>query len=218
MGEQNKVELYARDARFERAKLGHLDSRIVDLDSYEILDPGELLDLRAYGRILRKRFATMLIVFFLVFAVILIATLKEKPVYRAQVLLEIQKENPDIPSIKDLYELESVSDSYLKTQYSILASESVAHQVIDQLHLDTLSEFNSLKWWQFRRNVNTPPKHTFAVDQGGTTRDREIYQRDRKSTRLNSSHVAISYAVFCLKKQTPTARPLARRPRRTRTH
>src|SRR5437870_9699448 len=28
---------------------------------------------------------------------------------------------------------------------------------------------------------------------------------DRKSTRLNSSHVAISYAVFCLKKQTPPA-------------
>src|SRR5690625_6911230 len=31
--------------------------------------------------------------------------------------------------------------------------------------------------------------------------------RDRKSTRLNSSHVAISYAVFCLKKQTPHAAP-----------
>src|SRR5690625_6694024 len=26
-------------------------------------------------------------------------------------------------------------------------------------------------------------------------------QEDRKSTRLNSSHVAISYAVFCLKKK-----------------
>src|SRR5207253_5367332 len=26
-------------------------------------------------------------------------------------------------------------------------------------------------------------------------------ERDRKSTRLNSSHVAISYAVFCLKKK-----------------
>src|SRR5436853_5011844 len=26
--------------------------------------------------------------------------------------------------------------------------------------------------------------------------------RDRKSTRLNSSHLGISYAVFCLKKQT----------------
>src|SRR5690625_5899181 len=29
----------------------------------------------------------------------------------------------------------------------------------------------------------------------------EITPRDRKSTRLNSSHVAISYAVFCLKKK-----------------
>src|SRR5437870_9568640 len=28
--------------------------------------------------------------------------------------------------------------------------------------------------------------------------------RDRKSTRLNSSHVAISYAVFCLKKKNPS--------------
>src|SRR5699024_12195223 len=27
---------------------------------------------------------------------------------------------------------------------------------------------------------------------------------DRKSTRLNSSHVSISYAVFCLKKKKPT--------------
>src|SRR5256885_12048873 len=29
-------------------------------------------------------------------------------------------------------------------------------------------------------------------------------RRDRKSTRLNSSHLVISYAVFCLKKKTTT--------------
>src|SRR5699024_11942018 len=29
-----------------------------------------------------------------------------------------------------------------------------------------------------------------------------VLQQDRKSTRLNSSHVSISYAVFCLKKKT----------------
>src|SRR5439155_25383112 len=29
-------------------------------------------------------------------------------------------------------------------------------------------------------------------------------RKDRKSTRLNSSHVAISYAVFCLKKKKPS--------------
>src|SRR5256885_11766065 len=32
-----------------------------------------------------------------------------------------------------------------------------------------------------------------------------IHSRDRKSTRLNSSHLVISYAVFCLKKKKKTA-------------
>src|SRR5438445_3809501 len=31
---------------------------------------------------------------------------------------------------------------------------------------------------------------------------RSLGRRDRKSTRLNSSHANISYAVFCLKKKT----------------
>src|SRR5256885_11611664 len=30
---------------------------------------------------------------------------------------------------------------------------------------------------------------------------RHLRQKDRKSTRLNSSHLVISYAVFCLKKK-----------------
>src|SRR5215813_14422376 len=34
---------------------------------------------------------------------------------------------------------------------------------------------------------------------------RVIRRPDRKSTRLNSSHVRISYAVFCLKKKQPTS-------------
>src|SRR5437879_7347839 len=38
-----------------------------------------------------------------------------------------------------------------------------------------------------------------AVKQGGDVRN--PVDRDRKSTRLNSSHRCISYAVFCLKKK-----------------
>src|SRR5207244_10952394 len=34
---------------------------------------------------------------------------------------------------------------------------------------------------------------------------RDSKGRDRKSTRLNSSHQIISYAVFCLKKKTSTS-------------
>src|SRR5258708_11037705 len=36
-------------------------------------------------------------------------------------------------------------------------------------------------------------------------RESERSERDRKSTRLNSSHQIISYAVFCLKKKIPRA-------------
>src|SRR5690554_7257608 len=36
----------------------------------------------------------------------------------------------------------------------------------------------------------------------GTEDNDRVLGKDRKSTRLNSSHVRISYAVFCLKKKT----------------
>src|SRR5690606_40835362 len=50
-------------------------------------------------------------------------------------------------------------------------------------------------------------RHPSAAGAGGWPADRELHVssrgevRDRKSTRLNSSHVKISYAVFCLKKK-----------------
>src|SRR5690606_41285881 len=47
-------------------------------------------------------------------------------------------------------------------------------------------------------DANTCHKHFYS-------RKPHCHQlEDRKSTRLNSSHVKISYAVFCLKKKTPT--------------
>src|SRR2546429_6581120 len=45
----------------------------------------------------------------------------------------------------------------------------------------------------------------------------EQVRLDRKSTRLNSSHGYISYAVFCLKKKNTTADPLTSAPRHTPT-
>src|SRR5690625_6699871 len=51
-------------------------------------------------------------------------------------------------------------------------------------------------------------KRTYEISGGQAQRAaiaRAMIQ-DRKSTRLNSSHVAISYAVFCLKKKNKRAR------------
>src|SRR2546427_4496620 len=42
--------------------------------------------------------------------------------------------------------------------------------------------------------------------------------RDRKSTRLNSSHSQISYAVFCLKKKKTKKQKHTKRANRSKTH
>src|SRR6266403_5138916 len=41
-----------------------------------------------------------------------------------------------------------------------------------------------------------------------------LERRDRKSTRLNSSHVEISYAVFCLKKKKKKSNNHSRRKKK----
>src|SRR5256886_15275273 len=47
------------------------------------------------------------------------------------------------------------------------------------------------------RQAKYPKKALLIISDGG-----DNHSRDRKSTRLNSSHSQISYAVFCLKKKT----------------
>src|SRR5205807_4948962 len=49
-----------------------------------------------------------------------------------------------------------------------------------------------------RRPTSRPPSCRGRRSVGGAP---ESPNRDRKSTRLNSSHLVISYAVFCLKKK-----------------
>src|SRR3954463_10019359 len=44
-----------------------------------------------------------------------------------------------------------------------------------------------------------------------------LFRSDRKSTRLNSSHTIISYAVFCLKKKKKRPEHGSRRTRGSRT-
>src|SRR5690625_7099618 len=67
------------------------------------------------------------------------------------------------------------------------------HRVVTVVQADVLQV--PLPRRRFRVVANPP--YTIAA---------ELLRRDRKSTRLNSSHVAISYAVFCLKKKTNNKR------------
>src|SRR5690349_22274904 len=62
--------------------------------------------------------------------------------------------------------------------------------------------------WKVEPGDNVRGRTVLVLDDildGGQTlaaiRERILARGDRKSTRLNSSHVEISYAVFCLKKK-----------------
>src|SRR5690625_6641919 len=76
----------------------------------------------------------------------------------------------------------------------ILASQSIRDFVPDHKDTDTVTKI---------RTLFELTQYKFIMQQDSNTLDslRTIFEGDRKSTRLNSSHVAISYAVFCLKKK-----------------
>src|SRR5690606_41095487 len=63
------------------------------------------------------------------------------------------------------------------------------------------------KWWMLQSLIGYPRTICSAIRQVGNqglpwhNRKARLDKSDRKSTRLNSSHVKISYAVFCLKKK-----------------
>src|SRR5256885_9866055 len=72
----------------------------------------------------------------------------------------------------------------------------------------TLSLHDALPIWSFgwscgrrrrRRSCRNGRRCARAVHERRPRRNRR--PQDRKSTRLNSSHLVISYAVFCLKKK-----------------
>src|SRR5256885_13104312 len=61
--------------------------------------------------------------------------------------------------------------------------------------------------------VGRPGRHIDRALAAVHVADHTRGPTDRKSTRLNSSHLVISYAVFCLKKKTTRRRPKRAPPR-----
>src|SRR3712207_7961119 len=74
---------------------------------------------------------------------------------------------------------------------------------------DALPIYRLLAEHGFRLNAIQPPADLLGVDAvcddrrlaGPQRQPSRDFREDRKSTRLNSSHANISYAVFCLKKK-----------------
>ena len=95
-----------------------------------------------YWRVLRKRRWTVGSILLLVVVTVMIGTLKQRPVYRAQAVVQIDKETANIMSFKDFVaEINPYDDSYQETAYQVLQSRTLARRVIDKLQLDQVPEF-----------------------------------------------------------------------------
>jgi succinoglycan biosynthesis transport protein ExoP len=150
MDEQNRLQLYEpRQNALERVNHG--------AGAYPMEDREAVPDLLEYWRVIQKRYPTVLVTLLVVFMIGLFATFRGKPVYEARALIEIQKENPDVPTLQELFQIEGVSDAYIETQNRILKSENLARRVITQLGLEKLPEFTRRSGsWQIAREKPAP--------------------------------------------------------------
>src|SRR5690625_6375895 len=98
----------------------------------------------------------------------------------------------------------------------VLSKREVQHAVLTGIQLDKLAEQNKLE--QPLQKIIETDESLYGIDEiiafsivnvygsigftnyGFIDKQKPGILEDRKSTRLNSSHVATSYAVFCFKK------------------
>jgi len=106
---------------------------IIDLDQVDAFG-----QLRATWDILLKHQWLILATAFVTTLLVAVYSYKMKPVYRASARVDVQAEEPLLQTLNDLFRAEQADDSFLATQISILQSDNLAWETIQQLGLAKL--------------------------------------------------------------------------------
>src|SRR5437899_5976493 len=94
--------------------------------------------LRATWDILLKHQWLILVTAFVLTLLVAVYSYKMKPVYRATARVDIEAEEPLLQSLNDLFRTDQADDSFLASQISILQSDNLAWETIQQLGLSRL--------------------------------------------------------------------------------
>src|SRR5690625_2896772 len=92
----------------------------------------------------------------------------------------------------------TVVTNHLKSKGSKCGSEGDNTHLVGSCDAERTAAAAALVDWIETENM---PRPAITGDLNAYDQEAPITTLERKSTRLNSSHVAISYAVFCLKKK-----------------
>jgi polysaccharide biosynthesis transport protein len=113
----------------------------VDLAATAPYESERAINFIDYWHVVVARRWTIFAIVVTVVALTMLITFRQTPIYRAETTIQIDRENPNILSFKDIYEIESLTDDTLQTQYKVLAARTLARRVVEGLKLDESPEF-----------------------------------------------------------------------------
>src|SRR5690625_5735918 len=101
-----------------------------------------------------------------------------------------------LSNIKDIHQLFIVSEAVINESHP-----DAKEYKYTKVHVEKHPGDKCNRCWTFSETVGTHEEYPDLCTRCYDIVVENFSDLDRKSTRLNSSHVAISYAVFCLKKK-----------------
>lgn len=110
------------------------------------MDQKEGLDVKTVWRILFKRRWTVITFFVVVVSLVTLASFLATPIYRAEVIVQIAPEAPQVVTFKEVVSLGSSNywevKSYYETQFKIIRSKRIAQKVLERLNLLSAPPFS----------------------------------------------------------------------------
>lgn len=111
--------------------------RVLPVPGPEVIEDEEYVSLATYWHILLRRRWTVISVALVFTVIAVIATVKQKPIYKAVAHVDVEVDTPTIQSLNELYSrMYTDDDLFLQTQIQILKSENLAWRTIQSLGLE----------------------------------------------------------------------------------
>ncbi len=167
----------------EKQQRSHIQSLVrPGLEFVQVREPFygsavEVPHLLDYWHVIVKRRWAVLPCLFIVFSTIAIGTLKQKPIYEAKVLIEVNPEPSDALNLRGLIQFGGMesSETYRATQFKVLQSRTLAERVIQDLQLYRNPEF--IRRRNFFGLIESEPKAPAAPDRRTPDPSSEAYIR-----------------------------------------
>ena len=99
------------------------------------LNTTQEVHLSHYWNIIYKRWKIAVAILAVVMAGTFLASYLSKPLYRSQVEIQIERENPNQMTVEDLFGIQFTDQEFMQTQYVLLKSRGLADRVIKEHNL-----------------------------------------------------------------------------------